>query len=342
MNTTTTTTSLLVLLLGTVGQQGDAAGAPDSGSPAPAQVTAPVKETTLATVTLSAGAEARLGIRTVAAEQRNVAGTRLFGGVVVRPLGGDGGAAGLAPLWAGSFEELLKLADTQVEADGRVAQAEVEQKAAELALDRARKVLAAEAGSVRAVDEAAARSEAAGVALTTARAHRDLLGEPVQGAAPSNRLWVRVPVYAGALPSLDAEAAAQVMRLSDRDEAHAWAANPVAGPLTANGSASTVDWYFQLPAGVTGVRPGERLAVRLATRTQADRLVVPWPAVLHDIHGGQWVYEQTEARTFVRRRVEVERVAGTDAILARGLRPSAKVVTDGAAELFGTEFGAGK
>jgi hypothetical protein len=35
-------------------------------------------------------------------------------------------------------------------------------------------------------------------------------------------------------------------------------------------------------------------------------------------------------------------VSGPDAVLADGLKPGAGIVTDGAAELFGTEFGFGK
>jgi len=37
--------------------------------------------------------------------------------------------------------------------------------------------------------------------------------------------------------------------------------------------------------------------------------------------------------------VEVSRIAGDRASLARGPAPGARVVTAGAAELFGTEFG---
>ncbi len=69
---------------------------------------------------------------------------------------------------------------------------------------------------------------------------------------------------------------------------------------------------------------------------------MPWAAVLHDIHGGQWVYEQIAPQTFVRRRIAVDRVAGTAAVLSRGPKPGSQIVTDGAAELFGTEFGVGK
>jgi hypothetical protein len=54
------------------------------------------------------------------------------------------------------------------------------------------------------------------------------------------------------------------------------------------------------------------------------------------------VYERTDSVTFVRRRVEVSRVANGHAILALGPKKGTAIVTAGAAELFGTEFGAGK
>jgi hypothetical protein len=63
---------------------------------------------------------------------------------------------------------------------------------------------------------------------------------------------------------------------------------------------------------------------------------------LYDIHGGTWVYEQTAPQTFVRRRVEVQFIDQERAILAQGPSAGAKIVTQGAAELFGTEFGIGK
>ena len=74
--------------------------------------------------------------------------------------------------------------------------------------------------------------------------------------------------------------------------------------------------------------------------------MVPWSAVVHDIHGGTWVYERTAPRVYTRRRVEVKHVQGSgaeaQAVLARGPAPGAMVVSVGAAELFGTEFGTRK
>jgi hypothetical protein len=53
------------------------------------------------------------------------------------------------------------------------------------------------------------------------------------------------------------------------------------------------------------------------------------------------VYVNEQPNIYRRQRVElIETRAGT-AFLSRGLRDGDKVVTAGAAELFGTEFGAG-
>ena len=75
---------------------------------------------------------------------------------------------------------------------------------------------------------------------------------------------------------------------------------------------------------------------------RSDSLVVPWSAVTHDVNGGTWVYENTSPQTFVRRRVQVRHVAGTEAVLESGPKVGTKVVSVAVAELFGTEFGIGK
>jgi membrane fusion protein, heavy metal efflux system len=82
--------------------------------------------------------------------------------------------------------------------------------------------------------------------------------------------------------------------------------------------------------------------VTLAERASEESLVVPWSAVTHDINGGAWVYENVAPQQYARRRVEVRRVVGSLAVLARGPAVGAKVVTAGVAELFGAEFGTGK
>ena len=116
----------------------------------------------------------------------------------------------------------------------------------------------------------------------------------------------------------------------------------VQGPSTADILTNTVDWYYEFETN-TGFRAGERVAVEIPTvNNKIERLVVPTSSVLHDIHGGQWIYENIREHDYARRRVRVLRFANQLAVLAAGPKVGAKIVTDGAAELFGTEFMTGK
>ena len=156
------------------------------------------------------------------------------------------------------------------------------------------------------------------------------------------RLWVRVPVYAGELKLIDAAKDASVANVAARPGDSNFVARPIAAPPSANALAATVDLFYELEGVGSRLRPGERVSVSVPLRGEEERLVVPWAAVIHDIHGNTWIYENIAPQIFTRRRVEVSRLFGADAVLASGPRPGTKVVTDGAAELFRTEFGGGK
>ena len=309
--------------------------AADSGGAAPATVT---KEGDLVVVTLKPDAEQRLRLKIIPVEKRRVPGVRVFSGEVVYSLADEGG--GVAPVLGGTLDEVLRLADLQAAADGRVQQAKVQIDAAKIAVERAQKMLNAEAGSVRAVDESKTALSLAEGALATAQAQRSILGDPLGKSTGSRRIWVRVAVYSGEVPLLDPKAAASIRPLGF--EARSQSAQPVAGPPTANGLINTVDWYYQLPP-TSALRAGERIEVEIPTAdSNEEKLVIPFKAVLYDIHGGQWVYAQTGEHAYTRRRVQVARISGTDAVLASGLSAGSKIVTDGATELFGTEFMTGK
>ena len=90
------------------------------------------------------------------------------------------------------------------------------------------------------------------------------------------------------------------------------------------------------------LRPGQRVSVTLSLTGADQQNVVPWSAVLHDVHGGTWVYEALGEHVYARRRVEVQDVVDGGAVLARGPAAGTKVVSVGAAELFSTEFGPAK
>jgi hypothetical protein len=118
-------------------------------------------------------------------------------------------------------------------------------------------------------------------------------------------------------------------------------ATRVLAPLQGDPAAASVDLYYALSGASNGLRPGERVLAELPLRSTEKGLVVPDTAVLYDIHGATWVYEDLGGNAYVRRRVEIARHAGNRAVVRRGLAEGIKVVTAGAAELFGTEFGAG-
>ena len=159
--------------------------------------------------------------------------------------------------------------------------------------------------------------------------------------ASLKQIWVRVPVYAGDLSSIDRRQAAKVHNLGDSPGSPVLSARPIDAPPTANPNASTIDLYYALPAA--GVfRPGQKVGVTLTLVGAQESLVVPQSAIIRDVHGGEWVYESLAPHQYVRRRVEVRYVAGSQAVLARGPAAGTQVVITGAAELFGTEFGGGK
>jgi RND family efflux transporter MFP subunit len=166
---------------------------------------------------------------------------------------------------------------------------------------------------------------------------------PIVDIVSLSTLWIRVPIYAGDHAQINARENAVVRGLSEfGGSSNAIVARPVTGPQTSDPLATSVDLYYEVENSKGAFRPGQRISVTLPYKGTQSALVVPFAAILYDIQGGTWVYENTAPRTFVRRRVEVARVANGMAILQQGPTIGTKVVTDGAAELFGTEFGGGK
>lgn len=266
--------------------------------------------------------------------------------------------------------------DLRADAERDVATAAATVDESEKRAARAERLFQEGSGSRRSQEEAQAQLARARAALAAAEAHLAtvnrspvtatsdfILSSPIDGLIESmqavpgqsvaaaarllqivrvDRLWVRVPVYAGDTRALDPARGASVLRLGDPMDAPGVRALPVNAPPFADPLASAVDLTFELPDGATAFQAGERVMVRLAGRGETTAPVIAESALLHDIHGGLWVYERTAPHVFTRQRVEVEHTAGGQAVLARGPQPGAEIVTAGAAELYGIEFGAGK
>jgi hypothetical protein len=87
-------------------------------------------------------------------------------------------------------------------------------------------------------------------------------------------------------------------------------------------------------------RAVERTGIQTAATQQLSTgLAVPLVAVVYLSDGSAWVYTVTAPRTYVRQSVSIARVAGDTAILQTGPAPGTNVVTTGAAELLGSEYG---
>jgi RND family efflux transporter MFP subunit len=167
-------------------------------------------------------------------------------------------------------------------------------------------------------------------------------GAPLIDLVRLATVWVKVPVYAGEADRLDPNAPAHVLMLGDPPDAEGALARPIPAPPSANPTTAGVDLYYAMANTNQRLRPGERVAARLARRESHTGLVVPKAALLHDAYGGTWVYMAREPQVYARQRVVVADVSGPFAVLSQGPAEGARVVTDGAAELFGVEFGAGK
>jgi hypothetical protein len=311
-----------------------------------AKVAGSAGEAQLATITLTESAEKRLGITTVAIEKKPMKRDRLYGGEIVLPLppGSDAeNAQSVFPLLSEmTASDKLRMAEAQIDADGAVAAANVQLEAAEQIVRRAQQLLADKAGSEKAVEEAESAHNLAQQALASAEARRTLLGPPVLPIAAPDTVWIKVPVHVGALETLDLAADATVIPLHGRAGSATRAAKPVTAPQSASAATATVDLFYEADNATAPYRLGQRVGLRLPLSDEAESLVLPWSAVLYDINGGTWVYARTAPLVYSRMRIEVRRIEGNLAVLARGPAPGTEVVTAGAAELFGTEFGGQK
>lgn len=302
-----------------------------SKAEAPAKVEVIGHESELLKLTLTPAAEKRLGIATVAVGTGSSVRIVSAHGEIVVPA-----MAGGVPISAQT--DLSALAASQVRTEGDIARSRAEVMLAQKAASRASALVQEEAGSIRSRDEAQSALSVATANLRTAQAQRALLGSSPAALGRQGTLWVRVAVFAGDLSQIDRSASAQVRDLgSGRIQL---SARPVSAPPSANVTAGTVDLYYTLPYRGGAFRVGQRVAVDLPSTGATSGLMVPTSAILRDAYGGEWVYVRTAAHVYERRRIEISATTAGQAMLARGLTDGAQVVTAGAAELFGTEFGA--
>src|SRR5579883_864931 len=174
------------------------------------------------------------------------------------------------------------------------------------------------------------------------------VGQPVPAGAvlftvaELDPIWIKVPVYVGDLERLATDKPAGIGSLAAPPGVDVKLAQPVPAPPAGDPVAMTVFLYYEVENRDHAFRPGQRVGVTLPLRGDETSLVVPRSALIRDALGGTWVYENIAPQTYTRRRVFVDRVVGDLAALISGPKAGAKVVSQGAAELYGAEFGGQK
>jgi len=84
----------------------------------------------------------------------------------------------------------------------------------------------------------------------------------------------------------------------------------------------------------------KRLDIQTApVRNDGSLTVIPYAAVLYDPTGETWTYTNPEHLVFVRKDIRVRRIEGNKAFLRAGPSVGTPVVTVGATELWGVEYG---
>ena len=256
----------------------------DSAKPAaPAEVAKPLKEESLATITLTEQAETAIDLATAPVERKPVPRMRLFGGEITVPLGRTvvvsapiGGMLKLAapdilqpgmnvekgqvifqllPLL--TPESTANLATAKIDAESKIGAAETEVEASKIALDRATKLYEKEAGSRRTVDEARAANDLAQEALKAAKSRFKFL-ERVAGdieAGTAGPIDIESPETGflrtvSALPGQNVPSGAPLFEVANIE--NVWIKVPIYV-----GDLSQIDTTLEVAVGPLSAKPGE-------------------------------------------------------------------------------------
>lgn len=160
-------------------------------------------------------------------------------------------------------------------------------------------------------------------------------GDPLWTVADWFVLWLRVPVFAGDLPSLHDDEPALVTIPGSITPI---ATRRIARVPPGDPGRRTVDVYYEVENPSNALRPGQAVSVALPVGETTQRAVIPRSAVVWDGLSNPWVYVRIPPDAFRRQRVELGQAEGDVVSIKRGLREGQEIVTIGAESLYGEEF----
>lgn len=89
------------------------------------------------------------------------------------------------------------------------------------------------------------------------------------------------------------------------------------------------------------IKTAEVTEETIGTNDQQVKKTVPYSSLIYSPLGDVWVYTNPEPAVYVRHEVKVESIQKDKAIITEGPPTGTKVVSQGAAELYGTEYEVG-
>lgn len=157
-----------------------------------------------------------------------------------------------------------------------------------------------------------------------------------RGAITADDVAVRVKLSARDVAELAKGEPARVMPLVGGSAEAGLVARPFE---TVTGTGAL---YYLVEGGAGHFELDQRVRVDVALDDGgAERLAVPYGALVYGPHGDTWVYTNPQPLTFVREAVSVAFIHGDQAILDSGPAVGTRVATVGVAQLYGEEIGIG-
>ncbi len=160
-------------------------------------------------------------------------------------------------------------------------------------------------------------------------------GDPLWTIADWSRLWIRVPVFAGDLVRVDQT---RTISVAAPGGTKADSTAPINLPQAMDPGKQTVELVYEIDNAAGDLRPGQAVSVSLPSGETSEEIVIPRTAVVWDGMGNSWVYVQTSATAFRRRKVELGQLLDDGQVVRRGLATGETVVVVGAEALYGEEF----
>jgi membrane fusion protein, multidrug efflux system len=165
---------------------------------------------------------------------------------------------------------------------------------------------------------------------------------PEMNEADLNKVLVRVSINTADVDDVLQAEPAIVLPLLEDENAVGLTAQPVEMPAVSDEDITT-SLFYQVDNNDQKLVPGQMVRVELSlVGNDSEQVVIPYAAVVYGMQGETWTYTNPSPQTYVLQAISIDYISGDVAILSEGPSAGTQVVTAGAAELYGTEFGVGK